>query len=208
MNKQEVFSSINHQVYNNWYWLKKGEDNSQKWLSKQFNQLHQKISLSSYYKKNLRTNTNIISNSKGYNWTPVYEDKNCRAGFLYLFPERGIPMHDHKQSIGISLVLNGNPAIFQSHSPTTNKSFFQYIQADKVTKKELKPGDISFIFPERNNIHGFNANHSACLLFNIIFFADNHLRNYYLPYSNIQENTKKKRNHTFLNKQFLPLIFY
>jgi len=54
--------------------------------------------------------------------------------------------------------------------------------------------------PERNNIHGFNANHSACLLFNIIFFADNQLHNYYLPYSNIQENTKKKRNHIFLNK--------
>lgn len=207
MNEQDFFSSMSHQVFTNWLWLEKGEVNSKKWLSEQIYHLYCKISLTTFFKQKSQITPDKINKSKGYSWIPVYEDEKCRAGLLYLPAKGVIPMHDHKKSVGISLVLNGNPVIFQSHLSKNKKRWSGLLKTNQVMKKKLQPGDTSFIFPKQNNIHGFHASDSPCLLFNIIFFSEKKQRNYYLPLDSIHENTKKDNSLHFLKKSFgYPII--
>ena len=99
-----------------------------------------------------------------YQWLPVYEDMQIHAGLLVL-PEHGfIPMHDHPHTIGITLVIKGNPNIVQADSGTSLPHH----------RRRLSPGEISFTFPSKRNIHGYESRlgSAALLSINIIKHRD------------------------------------
>jgi len=112
-----------------------------------------------------RIKFNIPAHIKSpYQWLPVYEDKQIHAGLL-IMPEHGfIPMHDHPQTIGITLVIKGTPDIIQTDFGTSLQPH----------RRRLSPGEISFTFPSSRNIHGYeNHQGSAALLsINIINYSD------------------------------------
>jgi len=200
MQENELFSTFGHQIFTNWYQLKKGGQPSQSWLLDHFHHLYHNISLSSHFKQKLRTNPDTLNVSKGYNWLPVYDNAKCRAGLLYIPPNSRMPMHDHKESIGIAHVLKGTPVILQAHLSENKNNAPGIFKHNQIIEHKLKPGDSSFIFPQKNNIHGFYSNTSPCLLFNIIFFKKKYQHNFYQPIDVVQKKSKNSNNFTLLKK--------
>jgi len=205
MREEEFFLTICRQVFENWSWLEKGDHCSQYWLSKHFYLLYRNVSSSTFFKQKSRINTTTVNKDKGYSWIPLFENKKCRAGLLYILPNGGIPLHDHKESIGISMVLDGKPTITQSHLSENNKRLLTLLKPDQVI--EHKPGldELNFTFPGKTNIHGFSSNHSPSLLFNIVFFKEKHQRHYFVPmgyqgrnYNNNHLTVRKWLNYSFI----------
>ena len=152
MKEKELFSTFGHQIFTNWSWLEKGEQCSHLWLLEHFHHLYQNISLSTLFKQKSRINSDTINISKGYSWLPIYDDEKCRAGLLYIPPNSKMPMHDHKESIGIAHVLKGNPVISQAHSSENKNGRPGIFKPSRVIEHKLKPGDSSFVFPQKNNL--------------------------------------------------------
>lgn len=200
MKEKELFSAFSHQIFTNWSWLEKGGQPSQLWLLDHFHHIYPNISRSSYFKQKLRINSDTLNVSKGYNWLPVYDDEKCRAGLLYIPPKSRMPMHDHKESIGIAHVLKGTPVISQANLSEKNNNIPGIFKLNQVIEHKLKPGDSSFVFPQKNNIHGFYSNNSPCLLFNIIFYKKKYQHDFYQPIEVVQEKSKNSKKFTLLKK--------
>ena len=200
MKENELFSTFGHQIFTNWFWLEKGEQCSHLWLLEHFHHLYHNISLSTFFKQKSRINSDTINVSKGYNWLPIYNDEKCRAGLLYIPPNSRMPMHDHKESIGIAHVLKGNPVISQAHLSENKSDSLGIFEPNQVIEHVLKPGDSNFVFPQKNNIHGFYTNHLPCLLFNIVFFQKKHQHNFYQPTGVVQAKSKNSDRLTLMKK--------
>ena len=93
--------------------------------------------------------------AQNYSWKPLFDTAGLKVGLLHLPAGGSIPAHDHPDTVGVSIVLKGSPELIQAD------------QGNELQprRKTLKAGDLSFIFPERNNIHGFeNQDRPATLL--------------------------------------------
>ena len=198
MREEDYFLTICHQVFKNWSWLEKGERCSQQWLSKHFYYLYQHIRSTTFYKQKSRIYPATINKNKGYSWIPIFTNNKCRAGLLYILPNGKVPLHDHKESIGISMILDGKPSISKCHLSGDNKNILTLLKSDKIIEHKPRLNELNFIFPRENNIHGFSSNHLPSLLFNIVFFKEKHQRNYYIP------KRDQYRNNNIAFRKWLP----
>lgn len=200
MKEKELFSTLGHQIFTNWFWLEKGEQCSQIWLLERFRHLYYNINKNTLFNQKSCLNSDTINRSKGYSWLTIYDDEQCRAGLLYIPPNSRVPMHDHRESIGIAHVLKGNSIISQANLSKNKSVRLGMFKPNQIIEHELKPGDSNFVFPQKNNIHGFYTNHSSCLLFNIVFFKKKHQHNFYQPIRIVQEKSKNSDRLALMKK--------
>lgn len=156
----DLFSHTINYVFSHWHQLKQGDTHAKQVLSKQIRRLHLKLSHADFQPQR-------ISNQTTYQWASWLNNTNCRAGLLSLPATGYIPPHDHKNSIAVTLVLAGNPQLLRSNSLADKSPLSK--SALQFKTQTLQTGDISFVFPEHDNIHGFVAGKQAAQLFSIVF---------------------------------------
>jgi len=173
---QDDFAAVSRQVFQNWRTLESGNHASCMWLSSHIDGLYRDLAASPEFCYEVRKTEALSAAGKPYHWMPLVEHDNCRSGLLYLPPDGRIAMHDHPDSIGVSIVLEGTPLISQSNAVSTRGRSFTSIATEKVSYERLQPHEKSFIFPHKNNIHGFSSAESSSLLLNTLFYkqAMNH----------------------------------
>jgi quercetin dioxygenase-like cupin family protein len=119
-------------------------------------QLHSMVR-GQYVDKLVGTSPEVASGSvvESYSWRSLVDTATLKIGLLHLPTGGSIPAHDHPDTVGVSIVLKGAPEVIQA-------DLGQELQP---RRKSLKKGELSFIFPQRNNIHGFeNQGEPATLL--------------------------------------------
>ena len=168
---EDDFAGVSRQIFQNWRMLEGGNRDSCVWLSSRIDRLHRELSTTPDFRNKVRRTVDFGADSKPYHWMPLLEHDNCRSGLLYLPPGGRIAMHDHPHSIGVSMVLGGTPLIFQCDrvSELECRNSSNPLAKKRVSCSRMKPHQKSFIFPQKNNIHGFSSSGSSCLLLNSVF---------------------------------------
>jgi hypothetical protein len=166
---ENSFAGVSRQIFQNWRTLESGNRDSCVWLSSRIDQLHRELSTAPDFCSKVWRTDDLAAGSKPYHWIPLVEHDNCRSGLLYLPPGGRIAMHDHPHSIGVSIVLDGTPLISQSDRVSGCRYSFTPLAQKKISRTRLQPHQKSFIFPQKNNMHGFSSSGSSCLLLNSVF---------------------------------------
>lgn len=98
---------MSRQVIQNWRTLESGGRVSCAWLSSHMDRLYRVLIRSAEFHSMVQQTEDREAANKPNHWMPLLEHDNCRSGLLYLPPWGRIAMHDHQQSIGVSIVLDG-----------------------------------------------------------------------------------------------------
>jgi len=197
---ETYFSPLADQVVDNWFWLENGNQESQQWLAEKVHDLYQKIKSSTCFIQRSQNVIQGIKKNKGYHWHSLYQGNQCRAGLLYLIPNRQIPLHDHPNNIGASMVLSGSPIITQEQTLIGTKNRLRQFSYLRLKHKKLIPWDITYVFPSKKNVHGFASRHSPSLLFNIMFFKQSRYRRRFIP---IPIKNKSNNQRKILSKKVM-----
>lgn len=194
MNK--LIHDFSHQVLRNWSTLKEGNEHSQQWLTRRFLSLYRSINSHHEFQKMLNTDDFPLDPQKGYLWSSLYEHENCRLGLLHILAGSKIPLHDHGDCIGVSIVLKGNPIISHYDLPEKSGAFISRLNEENSTKLDAKTGGLSYIFPQKSNIHGFSSSsQSDSTLLNILIQKERTEKRYcYLPPLEHYTNHPKSRS--------------
>ncbi len=203
---QDDFAGVSRQVFQNWRTLKNGDRESCKWLSSQIDRLHRELCMSAEFRRKVQQTGDLAAAGKPYQWIPLVEHKNCRSGLLYLPPGGRIAMHDHPDSIGVSIVLKGTPLISQCDRVSGCRHSFTPLAQEEVSRTRLQPHQKSFIFPRKNNIHGFSSLGASCLLLNSVFQKKAMHHQSFLPGQLINGSLSELHLSSMLQKS-LPGIF-
>jgi hypothetical protein len=110
----------------------------------------------------------------------IYEKAGLKIECLELGAGGCIPAHDHPQTIGINQLIRGSVWVIQADRS----------RPEIASTQKLNTGATSFIFPERNNIHGFytDTDPATLISLNITQNADHPLhRNWHLSTNLISE---------------------
>ena len=202
---EDDFAGVSGKILQNWRTLESGERASCVWLSSRIDQLHRELSRSREFHYKVRQ-TEDLAASKPYHWIPLLEHDNCRSGLLYLPPGGRIAMHDHPHSIGVSIVLDGTPLISQCDRLSECRNSFTPLAKKRISRTRLQPHQKSFIFPHKNNMHGFSSSGSSCLLLNTLFQQTTMHRQGFIP--GRRNNRSLSGEHLFSALQkSLPAIF-
>ena len=181
------------QVMRHWNNLEEGNEHSQQWLTKRFLPLYHSSKSHHTFQEMLHTDAIRVNTDKGYLWSSLYENEQCRMGLLHIPAGSEIPLHDHRECIGVSLVIKGNPIISHYDLPKDNKAYISTLNKENSSEHHAKNGDLSYIFPQKGNIHGFSSSsQSDTILLNIIFQKKSpEMRHYYLPHMDYRANSSK-----------------
>ena len=166
---ENSFAGVSRTIFQNWRTLESGDAASCVWLSSRIDRLHWELSRTPDFRNKVQRTQEFGAGSRPYHWIPLLEHDNFRSGLLYLPPGGRIAMHDHPHSIGISIVLDGTPLISQCDRVSGRRHSFTPLAQEEVSCRRLQPHQKSFIFPQKNNIHGFSSSGSSCLLLNSVF---------------------------------------
>ncbi len=203
---QDSFTGVSRHIFQNWRTLKSGDRASCIWLSARIDRLHRELSATPGFRSKVQHTQDLAAASKPYHWIPLLEHDNCRSGLLYLPPGGRIAMHDHPDSIGVSIVLDGTPLISQCDRVPGRRHVFTPLAQETTSLTRLKPHNKSFIFPYKNNIHGFSSSGSSCLLLNSVFQKKAMHHHGFLPGQLINRSLSGEHLSSALQKS-LPAIF-
>ncbi len=202
---EDDFAAVSRQIFQNWRTLESGERTSRVWISSHIERLYRELAASPGFCHKVRQTENLAAAGKPYHWMPLVEHNNYRSGLLYLPPGGRIAMHDHPDSIGVSIVLEGTPLISQSNAVSTRGRSFTSLAAEKVSYKKLQPQQKSFIFPHKNNIHGFSSAESSSLLLNTLFHKQAMQHHGFIPGERVNRSLSGRHLSSALQKS-LPGI--
>lgn len=201
------FIGLSHHVFRNWNTLESGNRASSLWLSFRIDRLYRELCATPEFRSKVRQTRGLASCSTPYHWIPLLERRNCRSGLLFLPPGGQIAMHDHQDSIGVSIVLEGTPLISQCDWVPESRHSVTPVAQEKVSHRRLQPHQKSFIFPYKNNIHGFSSTGSSCLLLNTVIHKKAICHHSYLPGQLIDRSLSRQRLSSYSRGTLLQLCF-
>ena len=202
---EDDFAGVSRQIFQNWRTLESGDRASCVWLSSHIDRLYRDLGASPEFRHKVRQTEELAAASKPYHWIPLLEHQNFRSGLLYLPPGGRIAMHDHAESIGVSTVLQGTPLISQCDRVTACGDLFTPVAGEKVSRTTLQPQQKSFIFPHKNNMHGFSSSGSPCLLLNTLFHQKAMHHHSFLP-GQLTNGSHSRRHLSSTLGQSLPTM--
>ena len=95
---------------------------------------------------------------------PLFENDTIRVNLNAIEPERGLPLHDHPDSAGLTYIIQGQANIIQCDA-CTNKQAGSPQSSLSVTKnKTFSAGQISCFTKDKHNIHAINAISERCVM--------------------------------------------
>jgi hypothetical protein len=149
--KVETYRDI---VFSAWSHLSGGDADAQTFMRKAALNLFNRLDRDC----NLLTRAEQLSTrsaAERWHWDLLFQENGIRAGLLHLAPGGSLPLHDHPDSIGVSIVLFGQACVTQADKDQPLTDAVQHL---------VELGDCSFVFPERGNLHGFSSDTGAVLL--------------------------------------------
>lgn len=115
--------------------------------------------------------------AKSWSWQTLFEDTETRYGLLHLPPNGHMPLHDHADAYGLSLVLEGNPVLLSPDLKPEKGSL--WIDEHQISARLLHEGQISLILPGIKNIHGFQGGPTPSTIFSLVNRKPDQDRNWY-----------------------------
>lgn len=156
-------------VLGNWSQLADGGRKAQRWLAEESAEPCAWVDKYAGVQDEPAVPPGLPGGFPAWSWISLLNLPNFRAGLLCL-PRRGcMPLHDHPGSLGLSLVLSGNPTIAQSDgAQPAADDVDDPPRLRGLSRTELRTRQIAFTFPHQNNIHGFSAGDTTAVLFNVM----------------------------------------
>jgi hypothetical protein len=117
---------------------------------------------------------------------PVIHEPQLRAGFVGMGAKSSLPIHDHPDSFGAVMLLQGQVGVdifnVQSSERTKNQKT-SCIELRRLRNDILRPGDISMIFPYQGNLHRVKSPSQIPSIFLDILVSRTQIgnRNFYFP---------------------------
>ena len=203
---QDNFAAVSGKIFQNWRTLESGDLASCVWLSSRIDQLYRELRTTPGFRHKVRQTADLAAAGKPYHWIPLLEHDNCRSGLLYLPPGGRIAMHDHPNSIGVSIVLDGVPQISQCDQLSECRNSFIPLARKRISRTRLQPHQKNFIFPHKNNMHGFSSSGSSCLLLNTLFHETTMHQQGFIAEKRINRSLSRRLLSPTL-PQYLPGLF-
>lgn len=150
----------------------------------------------------LRESPANTENTRGqpWGWNPGIESPDISVGTLTVLKGNDIPLHDHPDSTGLLLVLNGSVQIKSFRifgSPGAREQ--QPMELELTDEVLLEVGEYGHFGPGTNNIHSLHAIDSDCRLYDVLFSPYTlHQRSFFMPI--VPENGSNNIFVTRLNK--------
>lgn len=115
--------------------------------------LYQK--LSAYQLFDIQGNSQRYSllENKLWSYQPLKSTELFQLGFLTIYNDTNIPLHDHPGSYGFQYVIDGYVQIQQYQHASAKKTKQSISFLKKIAEYNLKKGDISLFQPFVGNIH-------------------------------------------------------
>jgi hypothetical protein len=113
---------------------------------------------------------------KTWSWQTLYADTVCRYGLLHLPANGYIPLHDHAEAYGLSMVLEGHPFLL---TPMFMPGKGRLINEKQIRVRRLHKDQISVILPGNHNIHGFRTDHESSTVLSFTIQKTNQVRHWY-----------------------------
>jgi hypothetical protein len=117
---------------------------------------------------------------------PIIHELQIRAGFMGMGAMSSLPIHDHPDSFGAVMLLQGQVGVdifnVQSNERTKNQKT-PCIELRRLRNDILRPGDISMIFPYQGNLHRVKSPVQIPSIFLDILVSRTQIgnRNFYFP---------------------------
>lgn len=96
---------------------------------------------------------------------PIFENDTIRVNLNAIEPQRGLPLHDHPDSAGLTFIIQGQANIVQCNTATSAKH--SNVSNSILTVAENKifsSGEISCFTKDQHNIHSINAVSERCVM--------------------------------------------
>jgi len=96
-------------------------------------------------------------------WELMIDEPTLRAGVLRMRGGNRFPLHDHPESLSVSLVISGS-VIAGGFGRPTGSGTGRTVQLVAVGRRLLRAGEISLVLPEHGNAHDLSALTDTVLL--------------------------------------------
>ena len=199
-------AGVSRQVFRNWRTLENGSLSSCVWLSSRVDRLYRELLATPEFRNKVQQTEGLRAGCRPYHWISFLEHNNCRSGLLYLPRGGQIGMHDHAGSIGVSIVLQGTPLISQCDRVSECGDVLTPVAEEKISRRRLQPQQKSFIFPHKNNIHGFSSAGSSSLLLNTVFHQQALHHHSFLPGQLINRSLSRQHLASTLYQSLLKIL--
>ena len=118
---------------------------------------------------------------------PVVYEPQLHAGFVGIGVMSSLPIHDHPDSFGAAMLLQGQLQvdIFNMQSSVKTKNHKSHcVELRRLRNDILLPGDISMVFPSQGNLHKLKSLGQKPSIFLDILVSKTQIgeRNFYFPF--------------------------
>ena len=96
-------------------------------------------------------------------WELLVDESTVRAGILQMRAGNRFPLHDHPDSLSVSLVISGAVIIGGFDRPSDSGTG-RAVQLPAVGRQLLKEGELSLVLPKHGNAHDLSALKDSTLL--------------------------------------------
>jgi len=122
--------------------------------------------------------------SQPWDWHPLLDSDDVRAGVLTVYPGHAIPLHDHPGSTGLLIVLEADVTIrqYDLSTPAKHKPLHRPVELTMLHEYRFSPAGYTVFGPCSGNIHTLEAGDKPCTLFDVLLapYRD-HERSWYMP---------------------------
>jgi len=95
---------------------------------------------------------------------PLFENDIIRVNLNAMEPERGLPLHDHPDSAGLTYIIRGQANIIQCDASTQKHASNPQSSLSVTENKTFTTGEISCFTKDKHNIHAINAIAGRCVM--------------------------------------------
>lgn len=165
---QQWLELYTEQILERWDKFSDGGPRVYELLSNRIQQLHERLSHTAIYEYGLKQILNTPETDGTWHKTQIMHDPFLDASFIKLGNDTSIPIHDHPDTIGMTLVLEG---MLELRSFSINPQIISFgrqaAYLRSVDYQRLHKGGTSMVLPEKGNLHNLECNDGHCILLDV-----------------------------------------
>jgi hypothetical protein len=165
---QQWLELYTEQILERWDKFSDGGPRVYELLSHRIQQLHERLSNTAIYEYGLKQILNTPETDGTWHKTLIMHDPFIDASFIKLGNDSSIPIHDHPDTIGMILVLEG---MLELRSFTINPEIISFGRQAAYLRpadfQRLHKGGTSMVLPEKGNLHNLRCHDGHCILLDV-----------------------------------------
>jgi hypothetical protein len=156
------------QILQRWDKFSDGGPRVYELLSHRIQQLHERLSQTAIYEYGLKQIMSTPERNGTWHKTQIMHDPFLDASLIKMGNETSIPIHDHPDTIGMILVLEG---MLELRSFNINPEIISFGRQAAYLRpadfQRLHKGGTSMVLPDKANLHNLRCHDERCILLDV-----------------------------------------